>query len=63
MVGSYWPNSDPWGCSGARVMTIFGSHVGTHIPNIYYFEVYEGIWGYLQVSEGILTYIKVYEGI
>ena len=28
---------------GARDITIFGSHVGPHILNIEYFEVYEGI--------------------
>ena len=37
----------------ARDMTIFGSHVGPHIPNIGYFEVYEGIWGYMKVYVGI----------
>ena len=37
---------------GARDMTIFGSHVSPHVPNIRYFEVYAkymkvygGIWG------------------
>ena len=28
---------------GARDMSIFGSHVGPHIPNIGYLEAYEGI--------------------
>ena len=36
-----------WKRSGARVMAICGSHVGPHIPNIGYFEVYEGIRGYM----------------
>ena len=43
MVGSYVPNSDPWGCFGARVMVIFMFYVGPRFPNIEYFEVYGGI--------------------
>ena len=51
MLGSFVSNSHLWKRSGARVMTIFGFHVGPHIPNIEYFEVYEGIWGYMEVYE------------
>ena len=42
--------------SGARVMTIFGIHVGLHIPNIGYLEVFGGVWD-------IWRYMKVYGGI
>ena len=38
------------------MMAIFVSHVGRHIPNIAYFEVYEGIRGCMEVC-------GVYEGI
>ena len=48
-----------WKRPGARVMTIFGSHVGPHIPNTEYFEVYK----YMRVYEGIWRYMEVYEGI
>ena len=34
---------------GSRLMTIVGFHVGPHIPDIEYFEVYEGTWGYMTV--------------
>ena len=34
-------------------MTIFGSHVDPHMPNI----------GYLEANEGICVYMDVYEGI
>ena len=44
-------------------MTIVGSYVGPHFPNIAYFEVYEGIWGYMKVYGQYLRYRKVYEGI
>ena len=37
----------------AGVMAIFGFHVGPHIHNIGYFEVYEGMWGYMGVHAGI----------
>ena len=43
MLGSFRSNSRFGKRSGARVMTIFVSHVGPHLPNIEYFEVYEGI--------------------
>ena len=43
MVGTYAQNSDPWGCSGTRVMTIVVPDVDPHVPNIVYFEVYGGI--------------------
>ena len=45
---------------GPGDMTIFGSHVGPHIPNIEYLkalEVYGNIWTYTKASESI------YEGI
>ena len=38
MVGSFVSNSDPWGCSAVRDMTMFASHVGSHFPNIGYFQ-------------------------
>ena len=40
-------------------MTIFGSHVGSHIPNIGYLEVYDGIWGYI----AYIKYMGVYGDI
>ena len=46
-------NPHLWKRSGARVMAIFGSHVGPHVPNIGYFDVYAGIWGYTMVFEAI----------
>ena len=39
MVRTCVSNSDPWGCSGVRVMNIFVFYVGPHFPNIEYFEV------------------------
>ena len=42
-------------------MTIFGSHIGPHIPNIGYFKVYEGILRYLDVYDSIWRYMVVYE--
>ena len=39
--------------SGAGVIVIFGSHVGPHILNIAYFQIYEGIGGYKKVFGGI----------
>ena len=50
MVGTFVSNSDPWGCLGARVMTIFVSD--PHIPNIGYMRVYEG----LQALGGISSF-------
>ena len=38
-------------------MTIFVSHVGPHISNIAYFDVYVGMWGYMWVHKGIQSYI------
>ena len=52
MVGIFVSSFDLWGCPGARVMTIFVSHVGRHFTNIGYFEVYGRIWGYMKF-EGI----------
>ena len=43
IVGTYVSNSDPWGCPGARVITIFGSYVDPRFPNTGYFELYVGI--------------------
>ena len=45
-------NSDIGKRPRARDMTIFGSHVGSHIPNITYLEAYGGIWRYMDVYEG-----------
>ena len=42
----------------ARVMTIVGSHVGPHTPNIEYLKVYGSIWTYMKVYEGICGYMK-----
>ena len=42
-LGSIVSNSQFWKCSAARVIAIFGSHVGSHISNIGHFKVYEGI--------------------
>ena len=42
----------------ARVMVIFGSHVGFHIPNIGYLGAYGGIRKYL----GYMKVNGVYEG-
>ena len=47
----------------ARDMTIFGFHVGPHICNIGYMEVYDGIWRSMDVYEGIWKYRKVYGGM
>ena len=44
--------------SGARYMTIFGSHVGPLIPNIDYFKVYEDIQRYMEVYKSIRGYMK-----
>ena len=63
MVGRCMPNSGRGGCSGARDMTIFVSHVGRHFPNIGYFEVYEGIWRLFKVYGDYLRYMEVIYGI
>ena len=44
---------DAWGCPGARVMTILGSYVDPHFPDIGDFEVYKGIRRYLEVFGGM----------
>ena len=44
MVVRYMPNSGHGGPPGTRVMTIFGSCVGSHFPNIQDFDVYGGLW-------------------
>ena len=41
MVGRCMPNSGHGGTSGTRFMTIFGSYVVSHFPNM--FDVYGGI--------------------
>ena len=46
-------NSDFGKRPGARDITIVGSHVGPHIPNIRYLEVYDGLWRYMKVYAGI----------
>ena len=38
------PNSDPWGCSGAPFMIIFGSYVDPHFLNTGYFLKYMGVY-------------------
>ena len=43
----------PWGCPGTRVMTMLGSYVGSHFPNIGYLNVYDGISRYIKVFRGI----------
>ena len=61
---------------GAGDMTIFGFHVGLHITNPGYLEVYAGIWGCMGVYGGIWDlwehmvvygsiwgYVEVYGGI
>ena len=47
-------------------MIFFGSHVGLHIPNIGYYEVYEGTWGYVGVYKcmyGYMMYMGIYNGV
>lgn len=46
-------------------MTIFGSHVDPHIPNIGYLglDVCGGIYRYMNVYKGIWKNIKVYASI
>ena len=59
-------NSHFWKRSEAGGMTILESHVGPHIPNIGYLEVYVGICKYIGVYGGIwehMKYMKVYGGI
>ena len=66
MLNSIVSNSHFWKRPGARDMTIFMSHVGPHIPNNGYLEVYGGIWGlykYMEVYESICGYMGVYEGM
>ena len=43
MVVTCMPNSGHGGCPGSRVMTVFGSYVGHHFPNIQYFDVCGGM--------------------
>ena len=40
MVESFVSGPQPWGHSGDQVMLIFGSNVGSQIPNIGDLEVY-----------------------
>ena len=44
-IQSFVSNSDFWNRPGARDITIFGSHVDPHIPNIGYMGVYTGYGG------------------
>ena len=46
---------------GARDMTIFGCHVGPHIPNFVYREVYGSIRRYVEIYGGIRRYMGVWE--
>ena len=62
MLNSNVSNSHFGKRSAARVMTIFRSLVGAHIPNIEYFEVYGGIWTYMNVNVGICGYMGVNVG-
>ena len=55
------PNSGPGGCPGIQIVTIFGSYLGPHFPNIVDFAIYGNI--YIYVHGRYLTYMKVYEGI
>ena len=63
------PNSGHGGPPGTPFMTIVGSYVGSHFPNIQYFNVYGGIKVYKRISRylkvfgGMLRYMKVYKHI
>ena len=48
------PNSGHGGPPGTRVMTIFVFYVSAQIPNIEYFEVYDG----LQAPGGISSFFS-----
>ena len=48
------PNSGHGGCSGIRFMSIFGSYVGSHFPNIGFFDIYGG----LQALGGISSFFS-----
>ena len=63
MVVTCMPNSGHGGPPGIPFMTIFGSCVGSHFPNIQYFDVCGGMWWYMKVYEGIWRYMEVYGGI
>ena len=63
MVVTCMPNSDHERASGTPFMTIFGSYVGCHFPNIQYFNVYGGVWRYIKLFGSICRYLEVYEGI
>ena len=47
------PNSGHGGPPGTPFKTIFGSYVGSHFPNIGYFDVYGGICMYIKVFGNI----------
>ena len=53
LVGRFWSDFEPWGCSGARVMTILVFYVGLLFPNIGYFGVNEGIWVYMDLFDSM----------
>ena len=63
MVVRCMPNSGHGGTPGPLFITIFGSYVGSHFPNIGDFNLYGGIYKYIKVFGSIWKYIKVYEGI
>ena len=63
MVVTFMPNSGLGGRPGTPFMTIFGSYVGSHFPNIQYFDVCGGIWRYIKLFGGIWRYMEVYEGM
>ena len=62
MVGRFVPKSDSGDALELQLWPFVASHVGPHLPNIDYFEVYEGIWRLFKVHGGYLRYMKVYEG-
>ena len=54
MVGMCMPNCGHGGCPGTRCITVCGSYVDPHIPNIGYMKVYEG----LQALGGISSFFS-----
>ena len=51
MLNSIVSNSNFGKRPADRVKPIFGPHVGPHIPNIGYFEIYESVYRYIGVYE------------
>ena len=48
---------------GARDVTVFGYHVGPHIPNIGYLEKWEGMYRCMRAYGGMWRYLDVCGGI